>query len=319
MSGPAINISVVIPAYNAGATIRRAIDSVLAQSYPPLEIIVVDDGSFDDTADIAGRYGHPVRLIRQGNSQTAAARNLGISSSRGDWIAFLDADDYWDADKLAKQADVARWNDDVSLIASGYRTESPETHQYSEQIASPVSWCDRVLTREDVNPFLLGTRMWTGTVLVKRSALGDERFVSGLEPAEDRDLWVRLASRTSVWLMSDSLATCVLEAGSLSRGDIRKDCQSMLAVIDRHQRQMGFLNRLVWRSYTYYRWAAMEPNSMKSLFLLLQSFGTWPASLSRMPTMQTLGRSKRLVRVGFDLIGNVCHWRSANEPREASL
>lgn len=96
-------VSVVIPAYNAAAFIRRTIDSVLAQSYRHFEVIVVDDGSPDDTADVVNGYGPPVRCIRQANAGDADARNTGITAAAGEWIAMLDHDDEWLPAKLQRQ------------------------------------------------------------------------------------------------------------------------------------------------------------------------------------------------------------------------
>jgi glycosyltransferase involved in cell wall biosynthesis len=99
MNFPAV--SVVIPAYNAAKFISQAIESVLQQTLQPLEIIVVDDGSTDDTAKIAKSFA--VRLVRQENLGASAARNRGIREARGEFIAFLDADDLWTKDKLKTQ------------------------------------------------------------------------------------------------------------------------------------------------------------------------------------------------------------------------
>ena len=99
-------VSVVIPAYNAGKCIARAVDSVLAQSYTNYEIIVVDDGSTDNTAEIVKSFGQKVNYIHQQNAGDAQARNKGIAAAKGDWIAFLDADDQWLPEKLRKQIDV---------------------------------------------------------------------------------------------------------------------------------------------------------------------------------------------------------------------
>ncbi|MHB1094101.1 glycosyltransferase family 2 protein [Thiobacillus sp.] len=87
--------SVIIPAFNAATTLARAIESVRAQSWPVHEIIVVDDGSTDATADVAHRFGEAVRLIRQPNSGVSVARNAGGVAATGDWLAFLDADDWY--------------------------------------------------------------------------------------------------------------------------------------------------------------------------------------------------------------------------------
>ncbi len=105
-SGP--SISVVIPCYNAAHFLRATIESILQQTRPATEVIVVDDGSTDDSARIAASFGPPVRVIRQENQGESAARNRGIEAATGDWVAFLDADDLWLPTKLARQAEVIR-------------------------------------------------------------------------------------------------------------------------------------------------------------------------------------------------------------------
>jgi glycosyltransferase involved in cell wall biosynthesis len=96
-------VSVIIPTYNRAQCISNAIDSVLYQTYKHYEIIVVDDGSTDDTLKVLEKYSDIVRTFKQNNSGVAAARNLGIKMARGEWIAFLDSDDRWLPDKLNKQ------------------------------------------------------------------------------------------------------------------------------------------------------------------------------------------------------------------------
>ena len=88
-------VTVLIPAFNSAGTIREAIESVLAQTHPATEILVVDDGSSDDSATVAAALGDPVRVLSKGNGGTASARNLGIAEARGEVIAFLDADDIY--------------------------------------------------------------------------------------------------------------------------------------------------------------------------------------------------------------------------------
>jgi glycosyltransferase involved in cell wall biosynthesis len=97
-------VSVIIPTYNRAATVPRAIDSVLAQTLNDLEVIVIDDGSSDDTGRILSeRYGDRIRYYNQQNQGASAARNRGIEEARGEWIAFLDSDDIWEKDKLEWQ------------------------------------------------------------------------------------------------------------------------------------------------------------------------------------------------------------------------
>src|ERR1035437_7346217 len=100
MSAPLI--SVVIPCYNRSALLRRAIDSVLAQGVPAAEIIVVDDGSTDDSQTVCASYGRRIEYVWQKNAGTSSARNTGVNRARNPWVAFLDSDDYWTPTHLKK-------------------------------------------------------------------------------------------------------------------------------------------------------------------------------------------------------------------------
>ena len=97
-------ISCIVPVFNGARFLAEAIDSILAQSLAPFEVIVVDDGSTDATPDVPGRYGERVVYVRQDNAGPSAARNNGVLQSHGEFVAFLDADDRWHPDKLARQA-----------------------------------------------------------------------------------------------------------------------------------------------------------------------------------------------------------------------
>jgi glycosyltransferase involved in cell wall biosynthesis len=122
MADPAI--SVVIPCYNGARFLREALDSVLAQTHPAREVIVVDDGSTDDSAAVAASYGPPVRVIRQPNQGESVARNRGIDAAEGDWVAFLDADDWWLPEKLEEQAKLM--GPEVGAVCSGNSASYPD-------------------------------------------------------------------------------------------------------------------------------------------------------------------------------------------------
>src|SRR5262249_9552990 len=122
---PTATVSVIIPAYRAARTIGRAIDNVLSQTRPPDEVLVIDDGSPHDLAAALKAYGGRGVLVRKPNGGAASARNLGIEASWGDLIAFLDADDYWAADKLEWQLAALARHPEAHLLAGGYFEQSP--------------------------------------------------------------------------------------------------------------------------------------------------------------------------------------------------
>src|SRR4249920_2954185 len=93
-------VSVVIPTYNDDRFVGEALRSVFAQTYDNIEVVVVDDGSSDDSVKVARSFGEKVRVIQQSNAGSAVARNRGMTAARGEFISFLDADDYWLADKV---------------------------------------------------------------------------------------------------------------------------------------------------------------------------------------------------------------------------
>ncbi len=119
------SISVVVPAYNAAATLARALDSVLVQTWPAHEIIVVDDGSADDTAEVARRLassasGTRIRVLRQSNAGPSAARNRGVAEAVGDWIAFLDADDWYYPERLEMHARMIQADPGLDFVVGNF-------------------------------------------------------------------------------------------------------------------------------------------------------------------------------------------------------
>jgi glycosyltransferase involved in cell wall biosynthesis len=106
-------VSVVIPCYRQGRYLDEAVESVLAQTYPAVEAVVVNDGSDDDTEAVARRYGDRIRYVGRPNGGISAARNSGIAAARGAYLKFLDADDYLHAEQIARQMDLAGGRDDV--------------------------------------------------------------------------------------------------------------------------------------------------------------------------------------------------------------
>jgi glycosyltransferase involved in cell wall biosynthesis len=119
-AGP-VRVSAIVPAFNGERYLEEALRSAIGQSLPPFEVIVIDDGSTDRTAEIAESIGEPVCCIRQANTGVAGARNRGLSVARGEFIAFLDHDDVWPPEKLEIQAAAMRANPDVGIVSGRMR------------------------------------------------------------------------------------------------------------------------------------------------------------------------------------------------------
>lgn len=124
MAAPAF--SVIIPVYNGAATIARAIESVLAQNYAASEVIVVDDGSTDDTARVIDGFGHRIVSLRQSNAGVAVARNNGAKRATGEWLAFLDADDWYYPDRLRWHADWIARDSELDFLTGDYDYRRPD-------------------------------------------------------------------------------------------------------------------------------------------------------------------------------------------------
>ena len=173
------SVTVIIPAYNGAAYIARAVESALAQTHKPLEVLVVDDGSTDRTAEIVAAMPLPVRLIRKENGGPASARNLGAREAKGNWLALLDADDLWRPEKLAVQLRLGT-DPDVGLI-----------HCLPDHRDEPVP---DVLTFD-----LMWDQNWiiNSSVLIRKEtfeALGGFNEMRELISVEDYNLWIRVAA-----------------------------------------------------------------------------------------------------------------------------
>ena len=244
-------VSVIIPYYRASQTIARAVESALGQTVLPLEILIVDDGSPEDAAEATKQFGSSVTVIRKPNGGAASARNLGIEHAKGEWIAFLDADDYWEPAKLERQLAVS---EDVGFVGGMSFMEYPGKPRCVGEPENP-EFFGRVFKPHGVEAFQVAMNIISGVVLVRRKTLGDQRFVSGLETAEDRDLWIRLVASTNIYFVPEPLATYVQLPDSLSNSDLDRDCRSMLKVVHRHAALLGAKGFRKEKAVVYRRWA----------------------------------------------------------------
>ena len=192
-------VTVVIPAYNSMAHIDEAIASAQAQTYPNLEIIVIDDGSTDATPERISNHEN-VTLLRQANQGSAAARNLGISHARGDYIAFLDSDDVWWSGKIAAQMGALQ-QAGMALAYSRFILWSPDpaghyplAEEQFRRADSPSVSGSTIYTSWTYADLLLDCIVWTSTVLVRKDLLEKSGgFNPDLRKGQDYDLWLRLS------------------------------------------------------------------------------------------------------------------------------
>jgi glycosyltransferase involved in cell wall biosynthesis len=205
-----LKISAVIPTYNRRTQVFRAIDSVLAQTSPVDEIIVVDDGSTDGTSDsICSSYGTGVALYRQENGGVSAARNKGIREARGEWIAFLDSDDVWLPTKIERQLEaVARFGATCGLcFTDNYFGGNPDLELSAFEETGFGSSGKVGMVEEPTDSLLAGREpFFTSSLLVLRSLLeGIGEFDETLVVGEDADIVMRLSLRTKFCFVAEPL------------------------------------------------------------------------------------------------------------------
>jgi glycosyltransferase involved in cell wall biosynthesis len=213
-----VQFSIIIPLYNKAAYIEPTIRSVLHQRFSDFEIVVVDDGSTDGGESIVKNIDDPrIRLIRQSNSGVSMARNAGIEQAAGDWIVFLDADDWQHPDYLSTLAELAASADACSALATRYRSVNLIPGQ------TPTTWpVESPRTTEKIQNlprrWMQGTTFFTGSIAIKRETLNSLApcFPPGESYGEDLDLWFRLAEKGPILLCHQPLIARVLVSNGLS-------------------------------------------------------------------------------------------------------
>lgn len=208
-------VSIVIPAYNAEKVIARCLESIAAQTYANIEAVVVNDGSKDSTRavceELIGRYPDKITLINQENAGPSAARNNGIKSSAGEYVGFVDADDYIEPQTVEKMM-TAIIENDAQMAVCGYITEKG-----SEIIECPLSYPSGLYTGEqcraiaaeaidDFDPKHLPPYSWVR--ITKKSIFSDNElyFSENLVRSEDYHLWVRVMSKIDrLYVLGDEL------------------------------------------------------------------------------------------------------------------
>jgi glycosyltransferase involved in cell wall biosynthesis len=228
-------ISVIIPCYNAERYIAATIRSVLLQNWQKLEIVVVDDGSKDHSAQLVRDAFPDVKLVCQPNQGVAVARNTGIAQATGDWIAFLDADDIWLDGKLALQWAQLQANPGVRMNYTAWQVwqsiDAAPSDAFIKHLQSRAN-DQRAWTGASgwVYPdLLLDCVVWTSTVLAHRSVFEEVgNFDATLRIGEDYDLWLRASRVTQILRVPKPLALYRTHSASITKSAPIKNYQGVV-------------------------------------------------------------------------------------------
>ncbi len=193
-----MKISVIIPSYNRYTLLKRAVFSVYSQTYPPQEVIIIDDGSNDETSNIQKDFPS-VKYFYQNNNGVSSARNLGIEKASFDWIAFLDSDDEWFEDKLQKQVNYHQENENISV---SYTDE--EWIRDGEKVKIPKKF--KKIGKDAFKENLSYCNIAPSSVLIHKNIFQMYGlFDENLEVCEDYDLWLRVSLSEKIGLVNEKL------------------------------------------------------------------------------------------------------------------
>lgn len=225
-------VSVVIPACNAAWCVGKAVDSVLEQDYIDRELIVVDDGSTDDTAAVLAGYGDRIRVVRKPNGGLASARNAGILAARGSLVAFLDADDWWLPGKLGRQVELMDSRPDLGFSSTAARVEDTDGRLLNLWVGSERngSFLERLFGSHGDVP-------GSGSAVMVRRALFDSigSFDESLRSLEDIDMWMRLAAVSAYDCIDEPLVVILKRPASMSRNlDVMRESAIRVMKKNRH-------------------------------------------------------------------------------------
>ncbi|NEP19650.1 MAG: glycosyltransferase [Leptolyngbya sp. SIO4C1] len=256
MTQPEPLVSVVIPVFNGEQTIEETVRSVLGQTYRHLEVIVINDGSTDQTKAILERFqDQRLQVVSYSNAGLSASRNRGIDRAAGDYISFIDADDVWTADKIAAQLAALRHHPSAAIAYSwtDYIDEHSQFLQAGTHISASGKVLDKLLT---INFIESGSN-----VLIRRDALrAVGYFDETLKAAEDWDMWLRLA-KAYEFIAVPSPQVRYRRTNSMSANVIRQE-QECLKVLNRAFKDAPDLQHLrrtsLARLYKYLIFKALE-------------------------------------------------------------
>ena len=228
-------VSIIMPAFNAARYIAAALESVLAQTYRDYEIIVVDDGSSDSSAEIAQsfeqHFGGRLRVCRQSNSGVSAARNTALRIASGDLIALLDADDIWLARHLEKGVAALSSQPRVGLHHARTQRIDSDSNFLSIPPRPPLRFLSGSIAR---HLYTRRAHVQCSTVLFRRSLLdASGLFDEAMRVTEDRDLWYRIARLTKAAFL-DEVTACYRVSPTSASSSAERMLRGQLAFLDKH-------------------------------------------------------------------------------------
>lgn len=225
--GEEIKISVVIPTYNSSAYICKTLESVYKQTKLPYEIVIVDDGSKDQTVTVIQKYIRQhvkifdnVRIYQQENKGAGAARNYAISKAAGNWISFLDSDDIWDCRKIEFVEDAIVKNPDVSMVTHN-KYIVDERHPDSKKLSDVSEYYDKtepLFVQLYRGNFLATSCMTIKKCLVQKAGGFDETLLS----AQDYDLWLKIARHGRIFVIERPLEYYMVRQDNISANVYRR-------------------------------------------------------------------------------------------------
>ena len=222
-----MRFSVIIPLYNKSSYVAKAIGSILSQTFADYELVIMDDGSKDDSYDVAskaieGRAN--CRIYRQDNAGVSMARNNAVALSRGEYLCFLDADDWWAPSFLEEMVGLIEEYPEAGIYGTGYTLVNETKHRTRMAPIGVESGFEKgYINYCQVYAKTLAMPLWTGAVCIPRSHFDEmQGFPKGIKLGEDFLLWIRIAMKFKVAFLNKPLAFYNQDVEAVNRGVIRK-------------------------------------------------------------------------------------------------
>lgn len=267
-------VSVIVPTYNRAALLQQTVESVLAQTYPNIELIVVDDGSTDETPEMLKQYAGRLVHIRKQNEGGTAARNTGIQAVHGEYLNFLDHDDIFLPTKIERQVEILNARPEVGLVHCGYYRMDKDGRYIDIVNFLPEGDVRRVI--------VLGCFCWSGAPLIRRECIDKVGVFDESVWSSDADMWLKIAiAGYHFGCVQEPLGGYRILADS-SMADVERTERMDMAILDRvfanphlpkeayEAKNLGYFNQRFWlacRYYTLEKWEDAQRNMREALRL----------------------------------------------------